>query len=237
MPPCCWQKAAELCWVPGRSPARVQCSVECAGGLCWGHRGQKGTPACGTAQLGIFESPALGIPCVCSKRSQASCFSSQWFHLNFHSCCDTGISIPVVILCESHNKYLWQQRFKEVLVAVPRAEGRNFLVLLLLPEPDPYLWLLTWPHSLCCQSQVQPGQGKRAVKEAALGWWLQHSGWDITGSGTGDGSMMQAPACWSCGPSVPALQCQTGEIPRNHFPVWFFFFKGKPHLETHESWI
>lgn len=99
---------------------------------------------------------------------------------------------------------------KEVLVAVPRAEGRNFSVLPVAP------YLRACADS---QSQAQPGQGKRPEKEAALGCQLQHSSWGITGSGTSEGSMMQAPACWSCGPSVPALQCQTGEIPRNYFPV------------------
>lgn len=42
---------------------------------------------------------------------------------------------------------------KEELVAVPGAEGRNFWVLLLLPEPDPYLWLLTW--RACADRQTQ----------------------------------------------------------------------------------
>lgn len=58
---------------------------------------------------------------------------------------------------------------KEVLVAVPGAERRNFWVLLVLPEPDPYLWLLSWRACVDRQSQVQPGRGRRAVKEAALG--------------------------------------------------------------------
>lgn len=96
---------------------------------------------------------------------------------------------------------------KEALVAVPRAEGRNFSVL-----PDPYLWLLT--RELVLPARVR--HRKKAEKEAALGCQLQHSSWGITGSVE---LVMQAPACWSCGPSVPALQCQTGEIPRNYFPV------------------
>lgn len=54
---------------------------------------------------------------------------------------------------------------KEVFLAVPKAEGRNFPVLLLLPEPDSYLWLLTWRACAYRES----GTGRPRTKGSAGG--------------------------------------------------------------------